>query len=80
MLAAREYYDIRNDLSVHDGLLLRGSRIVIPYPLRKEQLEKIHEGNLGINKFRERASQALWWPGMGKEIENKISRCRECLA
>ena len=33
-LAARELFDVRNELSVCDGLLLRGDRIVIPFSMR----------------------------------------------
>ena len=78
-LAAREFYGIRHELSIHDRLLLRGDRIIIPYSMREEMIERIHDGHLGINKCRERARQSMWWPGMSREIENKVSTCRHCL-
>ena len=59
------------------GLLLRGSRIVIPPPLRKTLLEKIHSGHQGITKCRERARQSIWWPGIS--VENLVRNCKECL-
>ena len=80
ILAARDFFDIRLELSVYDGLLLRGNRIIIPYKHRKQTLETIHQGHLGINKCRERAAQAVWWPGIGKEIEERVSRCKTCLS
>ena len=80
ILAARDFYDIRQELSIYDGLLLRGNRIVIPYEHRKQTLETIHQGHLGINKCRERAGQAVWWPGIGKEIEATVSSCKICLS
>ena len=76
-LAAREFYGIRNELSIYDRLLLRGDRIVIPFSLREEMIEKIHDGHLGINKCRERANQSM--SGMGKEIENRVTMCQHCL-
>ena len=41
-----------SELSVEDGLLLRGNRIVILMALRAPVLNRLHEGHLGINKMQ----------------------------
>ena len=51
----RPYYGVAQELSVVDGLLLRGNRMVIPQSLRHDILGKIHAGHMGIVKCRERA-------------------------
>lgn len=72
------YYSVAAELSMVDGLLMRGSRIIIPPPLRQEMLTKLHTGHQGIVKCRERARQSMWWPGMGKELEELVRNCPEC--
>ena len=52
--AMREFYQVRDELSVEQGLLLLGSRIVITGLLRVEILESIHMGHLGSHKCRSR--------------------------
>lgn len=66
------------ELSVEDGLLIKGCRIVIPTELQSEMLNKLHEGHLGITKCRARARQSIWWPGMSKCLEEKVKNCIEC--
>lgn len=77
-LGARHLYHIRAELSVCDGLLLRGNRIVIPPSLQKDVLERIHHGHLGITKCRERAASSVWWPGISKDISDVVSACSFC--
>ena len=67
-VTVRPYFPIAAEFSVEGGLLMRGSRIVIPPTLHKELLDKIHEGHQGITKCRERARQSVWWPGLSREL------------
>ena len=48
-----------SEISVENGLLMRGCRIVIPSELQQEMLNKIHDGHLGITKCRARARQSI---------------------
>ena len=72
------YAQVMDELSVHRGLLLRGSRLVVPSSLRSEILQKLHFGHLGITKCHERAKQSVWWPGIRKELDDIISKCPVC--
>ena len=51
---------------------------MIPQSLQSEMLHKLHAGHQGISKCRQRALQSVWWPAIGKDIEEIISRCRVC--
>ena len=42
-------------------------------------VEKLHEGQLGINKTIARACKVLFWPGMTVDLTEKIKNCPVCL-
>ena len=69
---------MRNELSIHQGLVIRGNRIVIPETLRADVLERIHDGHQGLTKCRDRANSAVWWPGISAHIKQKVSACQPC--
>ena len=75
----KPYYQVAAELTVQKGLILRGSRMVIPPPMRKRVLDKVHTGHQGITKCRERARQSVWWPGLSKQLEELVHSCEDCL-
>ena len=68
----RTFWSLRDDISLLEGLLLSGSRIIIPSESRKRTLSSIHEGHQGETKCLLRAKEAVYWPGMYKDIENMV--------
>ena len=74
-----EYYQYRFDFSNNNGLLLKGSRIYIPPPLRKEVMDFIHSGHFGITKCRERAKMSVWWPKLSTQLCELIRNCHSCV-
>ena len=44
----------RGEMTVQQGLLLKGNRLVIPVSMRLDVLDKLNEGHQGITKSRER--------------------------
>jgi hypothetical protein len=41
-------------------------------------LKRIHETHMGIVKSKQLARDILFWPGMGQQIEDTVSRCTAC--
>jgi transposase InsO family protein len=74
----RVYWNFRDEISVIDGLLFKGPKVIVPFSLRAQMLEKIHEGHLGIVKCKQRARDVLYWPGLARDIEEKVSKCQTC--
>lgn len=72
------YWNFRDELSVAEGLILKGSKLVIPQSMRATVLRKIHEGHLGIEKCRRRARSVLFWPGINNDIAQLVERCDIC--
>ena len=77
-VAAKPFWGVRNALSEADGLLLYGSRLVVPVSLRPEVLEGIHDGHFGELKCILRAKSAVYWPGCDEQIRNMVASCVTC--
>ena len=76
--AIKAYYNEQGFLSIHDGLLMRGNRLVIPSTLRHDVLRHLHDGHQGVNKTRENAANSVWWPGVSADIEKMVKTCPDC--
>lgn len=72
------YWSQRANLTICDGVLLHGSRLVVPQSLRSEVLRSLHEGHQGIVKCRARARESVWWPGLSAELGALVNSCRDC--
>lgn len=72
------YFSYRDELSLQDGIIVRGERILIPKSLRFEIKQKLHVGHMGINSCLRRARELVFWPGMSKEIRQFIEACDIC--
>lgn len=72
------YFHFRDELTVVDGIILRGDRVVIPVDMRATMKEKIHSSHLGVTGCLRRARESLYWPNMSNDIKDHISKCETC--
>ena len=72
------FYEKRAELSIYEGCLLWGNRVVIPSPCRDAVLTELHTGHPGVTRMKALARMYVWWPNITKDIENHVRHCTEC--
>ena len=73
-----EYWNFRCELTLNDGLVTKGDRLVVPQSLRQDVLRKIHAGHQGETKCILLARESVFWPGITNDIKSMIQRCSTC--
>ena len=56
-MEARPYWTFRDEVATTDGLLFKGTRLIVPKSLRPEMLRQIHKSHLGIWEFESNADK-----------------------
>ena len=73
------FWTFREEMTIEDGLILKGTRIVIPSQKQAEILKLIHEGHLGLTKCKLQVKETLYWPSLNDQLERLILNCKLCL-
>ena len=73
------YWTFREELTIEDGLILKGTRIIIPSKKYESILTCIHKGYLGLNKCKLHAKETVYWLGLNKQLEQLVLNCKLCL-
>ena len=80
-MALRPHWQCQHELTIQNGILLKGIcflRLVIPGSMRLDMLDRLHEGHQGVVKSRARAPTSVWWPGLGRQLEEILKNCTTC--
>ena len=72
------YQSRATELSVQDGCLLWGSRVVVPEKGRGAVISLLHEGYPGVTRMKKLARGYVWWPGIDKALGFAVQTCTEC--
>ena len=67
-------------LSVEDGCLLLGPRVIKPSQLKDQVLTELHETHPGIVRMKAIARSHVWWPQIDSNIEDMVKSCPSCLS
>ena len=72
------YQKYVEDLSVVDGVVTFKGRAVVPHSMREEVLKALHRAHQGSTSMSLRASETVWWPGVGADIGRVRENCLRC--
>ena len=72
------YYQKKDGLSINDGCVMWGDRVVVPPQGRERVMDELHATHPGITKMKGLARSYVYWPGMEAELENKVKSCQSC--
>ena len=73
------YWTFHEQITIEDGLLLKGTCIIVPQTLYKEMIQLLHTGHLGLEKCLNRAKQSMSWPSLYDELKDLVTNCTTCL-
>ena len=72
------YWNFRDELTIDNGIVTKGTRIVIPRKIRSRILAQLHLAHQGVEKTRLHARTAVYWPGIYDDIEQMVKACSIC--
>ena len=72
---------LKDELTVTtNGIILRGSRIVIPESLQQRAIDIAHETHPGISKTKALLREKIWFPNIDNMVKQTINRRIPCQA
>jgi transposase InsO family protein len=74
----RSFWSFRDQLSVENGLLLKGPQIVIPRNAQEHILQQLHTAHLGQEKTKLLAREIVYWIDINRDIDRLIQGCKIC--
>ena len=77
-LTIAPYWNCRDEITISEGILFKGERVIVPKNLQPQMLSLIHSSHMGTEKCKRRAKEVFYWPGMNGQIENVVSNCPTC--
>ena len=74
----RDFYNFRDELVIENGVLFKGLRMYVPLSLRDDVMARIHSSHIGVQGCLRRAREAVFYPGMTRDILKLVSVCPVC--
>ena len=76
----REFWNYREELTLHNGIIFKNQQVIIPKALRPELTPRARSSHQGIEACLRRAKDVVFWPSMTKDIKEAVEKCEICAA
>jgi hypothetical protein len=74
----KPYWCHKDEISIENGILMKGQIIIIPSNLHVEILRKLHAAHQGAEKTKLRARTSVFWRKMNEDIDRITKSCHTC--
>ena len=74
----KPFRHVLNELSVIDGIIMRGSRIIVPKSLQNKVIQIGHEAHQGMVKTKQFLRSRVWFPQLDKMVSSAVGSCITC--
>ena len=72
-------YEVRKlELSIQNGCVMWGSRVVVPKPGQGSVMRQLHQCHPGVSRMKALARSYVWWPKLDKDVEDTVKACTTC--
>lgn len=72
------FWNYHDELTVADGVILKGTRILIPKSLQADVLQQLHYAPQGAEKCKLGAKGSVFWVNINSDIEEMVKSCAPC--
>ena len=72
------YFSFRDELNVDDGIVFRGSKIIVPKNLRSIYISQLHKMHMSADSTLKLAKEYFYWPKMSEDIFYFVDQCSIC--
>ena len=72
------YWCFWYELTILDGVVMKGSIVVIPASMRPGTLTHLHDAHQGLTSMLQRARCTVYWPKLQDDISEMVQKCDEC--
>ena len=79
--AVKPFKPVKEELTTtSQGIVLRGTRIVIPAVLQQRTIDLAHQAHLGIDKTKSLIREKICFPQIDNRVKSTIDHCLPCQA